>query len=572
MRDGLAIKKLVDFIQSRETLLDHGLTMIVLSIKELQATKEFILLIHQTLLHLTPLHTPFLVINKTIYILEFLLQNKKTTWIDNQPFFKLNIQIISLLKTLVQDSIINEKVFLNSWNCLVKDLLTKWSYIAKTDFVDSDLNSSSGYSYKTIQNSWFLNKLINLQNKNSLKTFCLFYKFLLVDGTEKENTPLIRTRKYRLKLNSLQKIKLNEWSSDYRWCYNKSVWLLKDEYYSKFELRNLVVPSEVNCRNPWILRTGFQTRAYACFEAHQALKTNMGLIKSGDRKYFNLRYKRKKTIGWTINISKENITQINSREFGLYEKTMGRLRTTENIPKIDKDCKIQFDGEHYYIIIPIEIEKRNTESKDWFCSLDPGVRKFQTIYNPQEEDINFIGDRASTRIYKKILKLDKETKQKKITKLRNEIKNLQKELHDKTSRYLCNNFNNIYIPKLTKGNDIIKKHKLHKKTTRNMVLLGHCKFVEKLKTKAEEYNDVKILIITEEYTSQTCLRCKKRTKTSKEMFECNYCRYRMDRDILGSINIFEKHFWSDTTNADMRSSITGDTGNLINYRKVFNDV
>jgi hypothetical protein len=33
-----------------------------------------------------------------------------------------------------------------------------------------------------------------------------------------------------------------------------------------------------------------------------------------------------------------------------------------------------------------------------------------------------------------------------------------------------------------------------------------------------------------------------------------------------------KHSRSDTTNADMRSFITGDTGNLINYRKVFNDV
>lgn len=570
MSDGLVIKKLVDFIQSRVTLLDDGLTMVVLSTKELQATKEFILLIHQTLLHLTPIYS--METNKTIYILEFLLQNKRMIWLDKQPFFKLNIQIISLLKTLVQDSIINEKGFLDSWNYLVKDLLMKWSSIAKTGFADSDLNLSNGYSCNTIQNSWFLNKLINLQNKNSLRTFCLFYKFLLVVGTEKENTPLIRTRKYRLKLNSLQKSKLNEYSYHYKWCYNKSIGLLNDEYYSKYELRNLIVPEEVNCRNPWIIRTGFQIRANACFEAHQALKTNINLVKQGDKKFFNLKYKRKKTLGWTINISKENIKQVNDKEFGLYERTMGRINTTEKIPKIEKDCKIQFDGEHYYIIIPIDIEKKKTVSKEWFCSLDPGVRKFQTVYNPEKEEINYIGDRASTRIYKKILKLDKTTKKKEIIKLRNQIKNLQKELHDKTSRYLCNSFNNIYIPKLNKDNDIIKKHVLHKKTTRNMVLLGHCKFVEKLKTKADEYNDVKILIITEEYTSQTCINCKKRTKTSNEMFECGFCGYTIDRDMLGSINIFEKQYWLDTTNADMRSFITLDADNLIDYRKVFNNV
>jgi putative transposase len=258
-----------------------------------------------------------------------------------------------------------------------------------------------------------------------------------------------------LKLNSLQIRKINEWFYDYKWSYNKSVWLLKENYYSKYELRNLIVPSEVNCRNEWVLRTGFQIRAYACFEARNAYITNINLLKSGDRKYFNLGYKRKKNLGWTINVSKENINQVNNRELGIYESTMGRIKTTENIPKIDKDCKLHFDGKHYYIIIPEEVQKRHSVPKNWFCSLDPGVRKFQTIYNPQEETVHFLGNRASTIIYKKIIKLDKLTNKKKIIKLRNQIKNLQKELHDKTSRFLCDNYSNIYIPKLNKENDII---------------------------------------------------------------------------------------------------------------------
>ena len=62
-------------------------------------------------------------------------------------------------------------------------------------------------------------------------------------------------------------------------------------------------------------------------------------------------------MGWTINVSKENINQVNNRELGIYESTMGRIKTTENIPKIDKDCKLHFDGKHYYIIIPEEVQK-----------------------------------------------------------------------------------------------------------------------------------------------------------------------------------------------------------------------
>jgi transposase len=102
-----------------------------------------------------------------------------------------------------------------------------------------------------------------------------------------------------------------------------------------------------------------------------------------------------------------------------------------------------------------------------------------------------------------------------------------------------------------------------------MVLLGHCKFVEKLKTKANEYNDTNVYVISEEFTSQICLNCKKRTKMCSELFECKFCNFSIDRDILGSINIFEKYYRSDTTNVDIRSSVTLTTESY-HFRKVVN--
>ena len=75
-----------------------------------------------------------------------------------------------------------------------------------------------------------------------------------------------------------------------------------------------------------------------------------------------------------------------------------------------------------------------------------------------------------------------------------------------------------------------------------MVVLGHCKFIERLKTKAEEFTNVKIHIITEEYTSQRCLACNTFTKTNSEMFICKDCNFTIDRDILGSTNILLKNW------------------------------
>jgi putative transposase len=372
-----------------------------------------------------------------------------------------------------------------------------------------------------------------------------------------------------LKLNNYQMKLLEKHRHNYRFIYNKTIGILNDRevydipefikntifektsnsnYYSKYELRNLIVPEEVNCRTPWVLKSGSHIRAQAVFEAHKNWKTNIDLVKSGTKKFFNLKFKLKKAPTWTFNVEYANITTrkdaFGKTEFKLYEES-GFIKTTESF-EIKKDSSIHFDGKHYYILVPEDKPVKYSKANNFFVALDPGVRKFQTCYSPgPNEHVNVIGERASTKIYELLLMIDNaiSTKNKKLEiRLRNRVKNLQKELHDKTSRFLCENYNVIYVPKLTKENDIIKKknRKLRTKTVRNMVLLAHCKFIEKLKTKASEYFNVKVVIVTEEYTSQTCLRCHLKTKTSNELFKCNHCGFEIDRDILGSINILLK--------------------------------
>ena len=566
MKDvGFLMLKLANFMELREILLDDGQEIIILSTKEIQATNVLILYLVKAI---NLLQNQNLKMNlfKAMCIVECHLVNNKMIWKDNVSFLKVNSQIISLLKTLAQDSIIKDQDFLSSWNFLIEKTLNKSWYQAKIDFVDLDLNSYSGNSYKTIQNSWFLNNVIRRQNKNSLKIFLPFYKYLLVDRIPNEDT-LLRTKKIKLRLTSIQKRTLIKWSNHCRYTYNKAIDFITSSssesfknsrpennhvYYSDFELRDLITPESVCSRIPWILETPKGIREQAVFEANKNLKSALSNLKNGHIKHFKLGFKSKKETRWAITIPSASIHVYNNKTVGLYEArtTNFRIRTTEQIDCVIKhDCKIHYDGINFYLCVPYETEMK-TSNKNWFGALDPGIRKFQTVYCPDEEEYIKIADKSSLKLYKNLLSLDNLLSKKnakntlKIKRLRIRIENLQKELHSKVANFLCHSYQNIYIPKLTKQNDIIKRdhRKLKTETVRRMVVFAHSKFVERLKTKAKEFTNVQIHVIGEEYTSQKCLNCNGLTKTSNEWFCCDYCDFKIDRDILGSTNILLKNW------------------------------
>lgn len=566
---GHPVKMLVNFMELRVIQLEDGHKIIKLRTKEHQAINVYILYL-QTIINKLHLYK----LNKTIFIVEFLLVNKKMTLIDNVSLCLIDIQIISLLKTLVQDLITNEKDLLNSWNCLIKIESTKLLFPARTDFVDSDLSYYNGNSYKTIQKSWFSINQVKPQKNNSLKIFLPFCKYLFAGGMIKEviQKPILRMQKIKLKLNSIQKKTFQMWNDHHRYSYNKAINLINNEdnerilslykdtkpensntYYSDFELRNLITLEKVCSRTPWLLQTPKHIRDSAVFEANKNLKSAITNLKNGHVKYFNLRFKSKKNKSWAFEIPHTSIN-IYKKEIGIYEArtTNARIKTTEEIPNLEHNCNVIFNGLNYYLCVPKKIKLKTNNNDGIYAALDPGVRKFQTIYSPDENNFIMIGKNASNVLYKHLLKLDNLISKNsnknniKILKLRLKIQNLQSELHFKTSNYLCNNFKCIYVPKLTKENDIIntRLRKIHTKTVRNMVVLGHCKFVERLKTKAEEFTNVQIHVISEEFTSQQCLECRKLTKMKKgeEIHKCDFCKMEIDRDVLGSTNILLKNW------------------------------
>jgi transposase len=469
-----------------------------------------------------------------------------------------------------------KKIKLKNLTSLHKKTLDKWrhahrySYNKAINLINNDI-----YIEPAFQNFYNYKKLPEKVNVNILQDEnCKTLSELNITTEELENifeTPSVinRNKIYEWKI----KIKDSYYSINSRnkinWVisgidnYIPTIYQIKETYryikkssvntsFSDFELRNLIVPKSVNSRNKWLLETPKEVRSSACFEAKKNLDVCFENLKQNNIKSFALKYKKSKNPKWTIGIPKSAIKLYKFNkytEIGVYEASSGnRFRLTESINEINCDCEIHFDGLYYYICIPYSHKLKTVTNKNWFCSLDPGERKFQTLFCPDENFHIKVGDKCSNKLYKRLLILDNlistNSPKKILLKVRKKIENLQKELHDKTSSYICNNFENIYIPMLTKNNDIISlsKRVLKTKIVRKMVVLGHCKFVEKLKTKAQTFTNVKVNIITEEYTSQKCLNCKQLTKTSNEIYRCKHCNFTRDRDMLGSVNILIKNW------------------------------
>ena len=251
------------------------------------------------------------------------------------------------------------------------------------------------------------------------------------------------------------------------------------------------------------------------------------------------------------------------------------------------DCKLSYDSRtrHFTFYVPIKRPMKQTNNRKSNVALDPGESIFLTYYS--NEEYGKIGD--NTRIKIKRLKkkteyyqsvIDKGISKKgkninNIQKLKNKLKNTHEritgyvnEIHKKGAKYLCENYERIMIPKfetkpiisrnrIKKENEEIKKIedleeakkklRILKKQQRmseevKYVLnrLSHFTFRKFLMCKAEEYG-TKVYMVDEHYTSLSCIKCGKLSKTYvKREKTCDKCGYTINRDIGGSRNIYCK--------------------------------
>lgn len=491
------------------------------------------------------------------------LKNNATISSDNPLFSNNNSLTTSWSQTLDQVSTLNEKGLesLYAWLCPIA--LKKLSSLAKTDFVDMDMSSSSSCVTSMIQKSWFSTTIQKATRNSSCVISCPSSRSTHANGMAKEDT-ILKVRKIKLRLTSNQRTMLKQWNDHARFSYNCAIWHINYdmEKPSKYDLRNRIVPSKANIHTPWILETPKEVRARAVFEAYTRWKTGIKQVKNKTISHFNLRFRRKRDqqmYGWSIDIPKQAITKEDDKTLMIYKQVTkkAKFKLCEKWTKeIEHDCRIHYDGLDYYIIIPFEHQAKPISERKGVISLDPGVRTF--LSGVSNEFKVEMGNDSGSSMFKMLRKLDKHISQrdkakkkrekkilsKKVKHMRKRIKNMQEELHKKTSTWLTQNFQHIVMPQFG-SKDMIKKQKrkLNTKTVRKMSVLGHGKFLERLKNKARE-RQTDLIIVDEVNTSKTCSFCGyvKAKRFTEKTFRCEECQLVIDRDTNGAINIMKKLF------------------------------
>jgi len=129
-----------------------------------------------------------------------------------------------------------------------------------------------------------------------------------------------------------------------------------------------------------------------------------------------------------------------------------------------------------------------------------------------------------------------------IARERKKIKGLVTELHNKTSLYLCKNYDRVMVTNFSCKKVNGKYGKLNKDTKKVLGALSHYKFRQRLQNKCAEYR-CQYLEVTEEYTSKTCSNCGmiKDELKGERTYTCKGCKQTINRDVNGSINIFIKN-------------------------------
>jgi len=195
----------------------------------------------------------------------------------------------------------------------------------------------------------------------------------------------------------------------------------------------------------------------------------------------------------------------------------------------------------YFLVIPFEciIKEKVTSEK---CALDPGIRKFQTLYSNTEVKKITTNYDLLRKLKDKISLLAKLRTTKKITnrvyqkhskKMWRGHKDLVDDLQHKLCNYLSNNYNIVYLPKF-------ESQKLNKTCNFNIFNIQHYSFKERLRIKLSEYSGT-LIDCTEEFTSKTCTRCGTLNDVgSSEVFNCSRCKLCIDRDVNGARNIYLK--------------------------------
>jgi len=464
-------------------------------------------------------------------------------------------------KTSVQDSTSKGKDCKPYWSDLCAAISSQLLLPVVTDCVDSDLNYSSSWLNKTVDKSWFLSKLFTVQKPNSKQIFLPSFTSSLAECTDVERvrSPATlseatarKSRKIRLFLNPEQKALLKQWFGVSRFVYNSTIKYLQEP---ETKANWMAIKTEILSGLPeWAKSVPFQIKSIAIKDACLAVKAaKMGFKKDGQIR--KCRFRSRKDTKQSVFVPKSAI-----KDCGIYHSILGRCQLKEALPIGFSDGRLTLAYGEYYLVVsvsvaggqhPTEVQPVPTDNQGRLVALDPGVRTFMTYFS--EQAYGWLGDDSNLFIQKLCFRLDKlvsrlskaKSQQKRrlkkaASRLRCKIKNLVKELHYKTARFLVDNFDVILLPTFETSQMVSKsRRKLRNKSVRQMLTLSHYEFKTFLKWKAWEQSKT-VIDCNEAYTSKTVSWTGEIVKNlgGARTIKSLSTLMKMDRDLNGARGIF----------------------------------
>lgn len=349
---------------------------------------------------------------------------------------------------------------------------------------------------------------------------------------------IIKTRKYRLKLNALQRQTIDAWINTCRWVYNCCLQRRQDAFKEKgikltaydlqkkiTEVRQVVpdvqaVPAECLC----IVTEQLDV-------AYQKFFKGGGYPKFKGKAFFNsIGFKRLKYKNETFLIPKLGRVRI-------FKDTVldGEIRT----------ARITKDGEKYFLCVQYRMPKVVYEATGKSVGIDVGIAKLTSDSDGKTYDNQqwFVKSQARLRILQRKLARQKKggsnwhkTKEL-INKLHKKISARREHYLHHISNYYVNNYDNIAIEDLQVKN-MVKNSKLAK----HIQSCGFGKLRLQLEYKAA-WKGRKIVAVSPNYTSQQCSECgfiDADNRKSQKDFVCLQCGHKENADINAAKNILKK--------------------------------
>lgn len=363
----------------------------------------------------------------------------------------------------------------------------------------------------------------------------------------------LRCRPIKLNPSLAQRKILCKWFDIYRWAYNCAIKHFRQEHdqiISFMDLRKLMSQKYKTQIDSYIKQYGIpkHTIDNAYKDVLKAYKTAFANLKAKNIKYFRLRYKKATKSVQTLCLEKSAFCR-NGGSFA--SKTLGkRINTNTPIPVVHHDCRLSLNVRTGKIILwlPINVDKIVREYRDDVCSLDPGIRTFQTMYDTERTcDFGSIEPKQIASLLKRIDLVKPRSKSKKfVQRLRDRIIHIVDDLHWKTALILVRNYNTILVGNMsTIGIVNNTRSVLTAMTKRIAYSLSHYRFRERLHSKAEQYGAT-VVDVDERYTSKTCGSCESKHPNlgGSKIYKCpkENCNFEWGRDQNGARNIMLKHF------------------------------